>query len=175
MKPESLPTQNSSPKLFLELTHGFVTAHSPCWLRNSQGKLFRCRLKKHHRNCFQSWRMDSSAHTAPVDSRTIKENWVVANSEIITETVSRDDTRNPQRTQHLLTMKQSRKTEWLPSQKSSPKMFIEVTHGFVSAHSPCLLKNKEGKLSLCPLRNCRRNYFQRLHMESSAHTAPVDS
>jgi len=29
--------------------------------------------------------MDSSAHTAPVDSEIINENWVAANSEIINE------------------------------------------------------------------------------------------
>jgi len=66
---------------------------------------------------FQSWPMDSSAHTAPVDSKTIKENWVAAHSEIIIEIVSRADPWIYQCPQPLLTHKQSRKTESLPTQK----------------------------------------------------------
>jgi hypothetical protein len=81
--------------------------------------------------------MESSAQTAPVDSETIKKNRVAAHSEIITQTVSRDDTRNPQRTQHLLTQKMSRKNESLTTQKSSRKLFPEMTQGILSAHSTC--------------------------------------
>jgi hypothetical protein len=47
----------------------------------------------------QSWRMDLSAHTAPVESEIVEENWVVADSKIITETASRVDTWIRQRTQ----------------------------------------------------------------------------
>jgi hypothetical protein len=61
--------------------------------------------------------MESSAHTAPVDSETIKKNRVAALLEIITENVSRGDQWIHQRTQPLLTHKQSRKTESPPSQK----------------------------------------------------------
>jgi hypothetical protein len=49
--------------------------------------------------------MESSAHTASVDSEKIKKNIVAAHSEITSETASRDDAWNPQRTQHLLTQK----------------------------------------------------------------------
>jgi len=80
--------------------------------------------------------MDSSAHTGPVDLETVTENLVAALSEIITENVSRADAWIHQRTLPLLTQKESRKTESLPPQKSSPKLFPEFTHGFVSAYSP---------------------------------------
>jgi hypothetical protein len=75
--------------------------------------------------------------TAPVDSENVKENRVADHSEIINEIVSRDDTRNPQRAQHLLTKKTSRKTESLTNQKSSRKLFPEMTEGILSAHSTC--------------------------------------
>jgi hypothetical protein len=81
--------------------------------------------------------MDSSAHAAPVDSETVKESCVVTHSQIITETFSRADAWIPQRTLPLLTQKESRKTELPPTQKLSPKLFPELTHGFVSAHSRC--------------------------------------
>jgi hypothetical protein len=61
--------------------------------------------------------MESLAHTTPVDSETIKKNRVAALSEIITENVSKGDQWIRQRTQPLLTQKQSRKTESPPSQK----------------------------------------------------------
>jgi len=61
--------------------------------------------------------VDSSAHTAHVDKETIKKNIVAALLEIITENVSRGDQWIRQRTQPLLTHKQSRKTESPPSQK----------------------------------------------------------
>jgi hypothetical protein len=57
--------------------------------------------------------MESSAHTAPVDSETIKKNRVAGLSEIITKNVSRGDQWIRQRTQDLLNHKQSRKTESL--------------------------------------------------------------
>jgi len=138
-KTELLPTQKSSPKLFQELTHGFISAHSPCWLRKKQGKRSHYPLKNSPRNFFHRWQIDSSAHTAPVDIERIKENWIVAHSEIISET------------------------------------FLELTHGFVSQHSPCWLINSEGKLSCCPLRNHHRNYFKSWPMDLSVPTAPIDS
>jgi len=54
-KPESPLTRKSSPKLLTELTPGFVSAHSPRWLINSQAKLSRCVLRNHHRNSLQSY------------------------------------------------------------------------------------------------------------------------
>jgi acyl-CoA synthetase (AMP-forming)/AMP-acid ligase II len=57
--------------------------------------------------------------------------------------------------------KQSRKTESLPTQKKTLKLLSQVTNGFVSPHSPCVLINSQGKLSRCPLRNSPRKYFQR--------------
>jgi hypothetical protein len=61
--------------------------------------------------------MECSAHTAPVDSETIKKNRVAALSEIVTENVSRGDPWIHHLTQPLLTFKQSRKTESLRIQK----------------------------------------------------------
>jgi hypothetical protein len=75
-KTESMSTQKSSPKLLPQVTHGLVSAHSPCWPKNSQGKLCRCRHRNHHRNYFEIWSMDSSAHTTPVDLEIVKENGV---------------------------------------------------------------------------------------------------
>jgi hypothetical protein len=81
--------------------------------------------------------MESSAHTAPVDSETIKKSKVAALSEIITEKVSRGDQWIRPRTQPLLTDKQSRKTESPPSQKYPPKLFPAMTEGIVRAHNTC--------------------------------------
>jgi len=50
--------------------------------------------------------MDLSAHTAPIDSEIVKENLVIADSEIITENGSRADAWIHQRTQPLLTQKE---------------------------------------------------------------------
>ena len=77
--------------------------------------------------------------------------------------------------QPLLTHKESRKTESLPTKKKTLKLLSQVTNGFVSPHSPCVLINTQGKLSRCPLRNSPQNCFHNLRMDSSAHTAPVDS
>jgi len=65
---------------------------------NHQRKLSRCRLKNHQQNYFHSWRMDSSAHTTPIDSEIINENWVATDSEIINETASTADAWIRQRT-----------------------------------------------------------------------------
>jgi hypothetical protein len=81
--------------------------------------------------------MESSAHTASVDSEKIKKNIVAALSEIVPENVSRGDQWIRQRTQPLLTHKQSRKTESLTTQKSSRKLFTELTEGILSVHSTC--------------------------------------
>jgi len=80
--------------------------------------------------------MDSSAHTTPIEFEIVKENQVVADSEFITETVFRADLWTCQHTQLLLTLKLSTKTESLQTQKSSPKLLLELLHGLVSAHSP---------------------------------------
>jgi hypothetical protein len=154
--------------------------------------------------------MESSGHIAHVNSETVKKNWVTDHYEIAPETASRSDALIRQRTQPLLTQEQSRKTESLPTQKSSRKLFPEIRHGFVSPHSPvdsekvkenwvadhwelaplttftsdegfviphspCWLINSQGKLSRCPLTNSPRNCFHRWRMNSSAHTARVDS
>jgi hypothetical protein len=48
---------------------------------------------------------DSSTLTAPLDSEIVKEKWIIADSEIITEIASTGDTWISQRTQPLLTQK----------------------------------------------------------------------
>jgi hypothetical protein len=83
--------------------------------------------------------MDLSAHTAPIDSERVKENRVAAHSEIAPETAFKADAWIPQRTLPLLTQKESRKIDSLPTQISLPKLLLEVTHGFVCPHSPCWL------------------------------------
>ena len=92
--------------------------------------------------------MDSSAHTAPVDSETVKENQVAGLLEIIIKNVLRADAWIHQRTLPLLTQKESRKTESLPTQKSSLKMFPQLTHGFISTHYPLTQKESRKTESL---------------------------
>ena len=75
----------------------------PLWLRNSQRKLSRCRLRNHHRNSFQRWWVDSEALAAPVDEEMVNENGVTTNSEIITETPFKGDTWIQESSQPLLT------------------------------------------------------------------------
>ena len=72
-KTETVSTHKKPSKVLSLVTNGFVSPQSPCWLINSQGKLSRCLLRNNLRNCFQRWRMESSAHTAPVDSENNKE------------------------------------------------------------------------------------------------------
>jgi hypothetical protein len=71
--------------------------------------------------------VDCSAHIAPVDSEIVIENFVVAALEIITEKPSKGDAWICQRLQPLSTQKKSRKTEFLPTQKSSTKLLAQVT------------------------------------------------
>jgi hypothetical protein len=92
--------------------------------------------------------MDSSAHTAPVDSETVKEDSVTGLPEIVTKNVSRADAWIHQRTLPLFTQKESRKTESLPTQKSSLKMFPQLTHGFISAQYPLTQKESRTTKSL---------------------------
>ena len=107
----------------------FDSAKSPCWLRN------------HKRNCFQGWRMDSTAQTAPVDSEIINENWVTVDLEILNETASTDDA----------WIRQRKRPPW--PQKSSTKLLPRVRHGFDNANSPCGLRKHQWKLSHCQLKN----------------------
>jgi hypothetical protein len=88
---QPLLTQKKSTKQLIQVTCGFVSAPIPCWLRNSQWKLSHSRLRNHHRNQFQRWRVNSLAPAAPVDSEIVNENWVVADSAIITETPFKGD------------------------------------------------------------------------------------
>jgi hypothetical protein len=116
-KTDLLPSQKYPPKLLSQVTNGFVSPHSPFWLINSHEKLSRCPLKNSPRNCLHKWRMDSSAHTAPVDSTTFKENWVATLSEVALQTPFSGAECIRQPTQPLLTHKQSRKIQSLPFQK----------------------------------------------------------
>jgi len=61
--------------------------------------------------------MDSSAHATPVDSEIVEEISFDAYSEIMKDTASRAGEWIRQRTQQLLTLKQSRKPVPLPLQK----------------------------------------------------------
>jgi hypothetical protein len=81
----------------------------PCWLRHSQRKLVRCRLRNHHLKTFQIWRVDSEVLAAPLDSEKVNENWVGGDWEIVNETTSKGDAWIRQRAQPLLTDKKSMK------------------------------------------------------------------
>jgi hypothetical protein len=141
------------------MTEGILSVHNTCWLRKYQGKLSRWPLRNHHENCFQRSQKESSARTAHVDSENVKENWVADHWEIVTETVSRDHRRNPQRVQHLLTQKTSRKTESLTNQKSSRKLFPEMTEGILSSHNTCWLRKSRKKIELLTTQKSSRKLF----------------
>jgi hypothetical protein len=125
-KTESLASKKSSSKMFRELTHGFISAHYPCSHRKSLGK----------RVAVDSQIITENFSTPPVDLETVKQNWVAGLSEIVTENVSRGHAWIHKHTLPLFTQKESRKTESLPTKKSSLKMFPELTHGFINAHYP---------------------------------------
>jgi hypothetical protein len=72
-------------KLFPHITCGFVGAHNPSWLWNRQRKQSLFRLRIHQCYWLHNWRLDSSAHTIPVDSEIITDSWVAANSKTSTK------------------------------------------------------------------------------------------
>jgi hypothetical protein len=94
---------------------------------------------------------------SPVCLKKVNENWIGADWVIVNETTSKGDTWIHQRAQPLLIYKLLMKTEPHLSPKSSTKAIPKVTRGFVSAHSPCWLRNSQRKLSRCQLRNHHRN------------------
>jgi hypothetical protein len=90
--------------------------------------------------------------------------------------------------QLLWAQETSKKTETLPSQKSSPKPLGQLTRGVDSAnsscglrnhqriaHITCGLRNHQWKLSLCYLWNHQQNWFHGWRVDSSAQPAPVGS
>ena len=95
-----MPNQKSSPKPLPQVTRGFISAHSPCWLRKSLQKL-------------------SSA-----------------DSEILIETPYKGEVCIRKHSQPLLTQKKSKKTESVPTGKSSTKHLTKVMRGFVSTPNP---------------------------------------
>jgi len=81
--------------------------------------------------------MHSTAQTTHVGLKTINENKVAGDSQIINETSSTGDAWIRQRKEPMRAMKSSTKIESLPNQKSSTKLLPRVTHGFDSAKSSC--------------------------------------
>jgi hypothetical protein len=69
----------------------------------------------------------SEVLATPVDSGKVNENLVGAAWEIVNESSSKGDAWICQRLQPLSTQKKSRKTEFLPTQKSSTKLLAQVT------------------------------------------------
>jgi hypothetical protein len=147
----------------------------PCWLRNSQRKLVRCRLRNHHLKTFQRWCVESKILADPVDSEKVHANWVTADSEIITQTSSKGDAWIRKRSQPLLTRISSTKMESVLTQNSSTKHLPQMTPRIVSAPSPCWLRNSQRKLVRCRLRNHHLKTFQSWRVDSELLTAPVDS
>jgi len=88
---QPLLIKKKSTKQLPKMMSGFVSVHSRCRLRNIQRTLSHCRLRNHHRNNFQRWRVDSKELTLPVDSGKFNKNGVVANWEILKETHSKGD------------------------------------------------------------------------------------
>jgi hypothetical protein len=165
MKTDLVPPGKSPPK------------HIPRWRVDSEElaalshrKWSRCRLENRHRNTCQRWRVDSEELTSLVDSEKDNKNGVGVAWEIITETPSKGDAWIRKCSQPLL------------SQKKSTKQLLNVTRGFVSAHSPSWLINSQRKLSRCRLRNKKRSpcrlvnhlqkYFQRWRVDPEKLAAP---
>ena len=119
--------------------------------------------------------MDSSAPTAFVESEIVNDNWVAAESEIITETPTKGEAWIQKCSQPLLSQKMSRKTESVSTGKSSMKQLPKVTHGFVSAPNPCWLRKCRWKLCHYHFWNRQRNWFRRWRVDSLAPTAFVES
>jgi hypothetical protein len=148
-KKKSVPNGKSSLKHLPKVMREFESARSPCWQRKSQ------------QNNFWRWCVDSSTPPALVDPEIVNENRVAADSEIITESASKDDAWIRKRSKALLI------------QKRSTKQLPKVTHGFVSAHNPSWLRNSKRKLSRL-LKNYHRNTFQRRRVDSKELPVPVD-
>ena len=91
MKTKPLSTPKSSTTSHPQVTRGFVSAHIPCCLRNSQQKISRFRLRNAHRNILQRWSVHLEALAAPIESGKVNENLVGANWEIINETSAKGD------------------------------------------------------------------------------------
>jgi hypothetical protein len=175
MKSGPLPSPKSSMKPSPKVTRGFVSANSPCWLRNSKRKLVRCWLRNHHIKTFQSWCVDSEILADPVDSEKINANLVAADSEIITQTSSKGDAWIRKRSHPLLTWISSTNMESVMTQNSSMKHLPQVTPRIVSAPNPCWLTNSQRNLSRCRLRNHHLNTFQRWCVDSKVLAALVNS
>ena len=180
------------------MTRGFERARSPCWLRKSQRKLGRCRLRNDYRNNFQRWRVDSEEPAVPLDLEKVNENGVGASwetSPIHLPKVTRGfgSARSPswlrksQRNNYLrwyvdseelaapVDSEKSTKTEAVATGKSSMKQLPKVSRGFGGARSPCWLRKSQRKQSRCWLGNPHRNTFQRWCLDLEALAAPVDT
>jgi len=147
-------------KHLAKVTRGFISAHSPCWLRKSQQKRSRCWLGNHHLNNFQRWCVDSKELSAPIVSEKDNENGAGANWEIITEKPSKGEgvdleafaapvdlekiNKNGVGAQwKIITKTQSKgdamirqRPQPLLTQKKSAKELPKVTRGFVSTPAP---------------------------------------
>jgi len=146
------------------VTSGFVRAHSPFWLINSQWKWSHCRFRNHQRNCCHRWCVDSWALATPFDSKIVNENWVVAVLEIITETPPKGDAWIHQRSHPLLTQKKSK--NWVDADL---KIINETTSNgdeWIRQHTHLYwLWNSHQKLIWCRLRNHQQNCFHRWHVD----------
>jgi hypothetical protein len=154
--------------------HGFVNAHSPCWLGNHLRKLSRSRLWNRHWNCFPTWCLVSSTNTFPVDSLIVTENYVADDSEIINEINSTADAWIQRHIDPLLTSKSQGKNESLLTKKPSTR--LPPAEAFIRPRTQlCWLGNCHRKLCSCQIRNHQRQCVQRWHVDSSAHKVHVDS
>jgi len=164
----------SSPRNLKKVTRCFGSARSPCRLRKSQQKWSRCCLGNHHRNTFQSWRVDSEALEAPVDlKKTMKTESIPAGKSspkhLPKVTHGFGSTRSP------FDLKKTMKTESIPDGKSSPKHLPKVTRGFGSTSSPCWRRKSQQKRRRFRLWNRQRNTFYKWCLDSWEHTAPLNS
>ena len=144
------------------MTCGFVSARSPCLLRNIQRKQCRCRLGNHQRNNFQRRRVDSEELIAPVDSEKVNENGVGATWEIISETPSKGDTLIWKRS---LALVDSEKVK-----ENGVGAHWEIVTETPSKGDAWIWKRR----SPCWLQKSERNNFQRWRVDSEELAAPVD-
>jgi hypothetical protein len=74
-----------------------------------------------------------------------------------------------------LPRKSQAKNKSLPTLKASTRLPPLLKPGFVRAHSPCWLENRQRKLSSDGLRNHQRHCFDSYRVDSSSHKVHVDS
>jgi len=149
---------------------GFVSAHSRSRLINIQWTLSRCRLKNHHRNSFQRWRLDSEELTAPVDSPKVKKKMKSVPTWKSSPKHHSKVTRGFGRADSPCWLRKSKQKR---SRCRLGNHHRNIFHRW-RVDSEELAAPSQRKRSQCRLGNHHRKTFQRWRADSEVLTAPVD-